>query len=164
MFRWRPPAPLGLPHVLDTDDTYKGHFIPAGTNLLINAFGMLHDPRVHADPDVFDPQRYMDDPSAETDEKKRSTWVFGAGRRKCAGDQYMMQALMTGMAKMVWALDMALPQGTDLSVENGFDGGLMLKPCEDMVVRFTVREGRREALIQDWERWEGGLKELLGDV
>ncbi|KAF7544303.1 hypothetical protein G7046_g9813 [Stylonectria norvegica] len=160
-FRWRPPAPLGLPHVLDSDDTYKDYLLPRGTNVLVNAFGMLHDPLVHANPDVFDPSRYLD-AATHADDARRSTWVFGAGRRKCAGDAYMMQALMTVMAKMVWGLDMVLAEGTDLSVEGGFDGGLMLKPKEGTVVEFKVREGRKGDIERDWERGESELERLLG--
>lgn len=28
--RWRPPVPTGIPHALEKDDIYNGHFIPAG--------------------------------------------------------------------------------------------------------------------------------------
>ncbi|KAK7420325.1 hypothetical protein QQZ08_010458 [Neonectria magnoliae] len=133
MLRWRPATPLGLPHVTETDDVYKGYVIPRGTNVVVNAYGLLHDPSVHRDPDKFDPTRYLS-ADAQTDERLRSTWVFGAGRRKCLGEQYTMQALLTVVAKAVWALEMALPPGTDLSVEGGFDGGLMMKPREGLVV------------------------------
>ncbi|KAH7144357.1 cytochrome P450 [Dactylonectria estremocensis] len=133
MLRWRPSTPLGLPHVAESDDTYKGYVIPQGTNIVVNAYGILHDRATHPDPDRFDPSRYAD-PEAHTDEKLRSTWVFGAGRRKCLGEQYTVQALLTVLAKAVWALDMAVPPGTDLSVEGGFDGGLMMKPREGLVV------------------------------
>ncbi|KAH6892351.1 cytochrome P450 [Thelonectria olida] len=162
MFRWRPSTPLGLPHVTESDDTYKGYVIPRGTNVVINAFAMLHDPLVHADPDTFDPRRYLDDAATQTDDRTKSTWVFGAGRRKCLGEQYTMQALLTVVAKMVWALDMAVPAGTDLSVESGFEGGLMMKPKESVVVEMRVREGRGKGVVEEWERGEGELKRVLG--
>ncbi|KAM5371269.1 hypothetical protein ACJZ2D_008070 [Fusarium nematophilum] len=73
MFRWRPSAPLGLPHVTDSDDMYKGYLIPRGTNIIVNAFSILHNPDVHANPTAFDPSRYHEDPSRQTDEQSRST-------------------------------------------------------------------------------------------
>jgi hypothetical protein len=30
-FRWRPPVPMGVPHVLEKDDVFEGYFIPKGT-------------------------------------------------------------------------------------------------------------------------------------
>lgn len=30
VMRWRPPVPTGIPHALEKDDVYNGHFIPAG--------------------------------------------------------------------------------------------------------------------------------------
>lgn len=30
MFRWLPPLPLTVPHVVEEDDVYKGYYIPKG--------------------------------------------------------------------------------------------------------------------------------------
>ncbi|RSL85912.1 hypothetical protein CEP52_015998 [Fusarium oligoseptatum] len=160
-FRWRPSAPLGLPHVTDSDDTYKGYVIPRGTTIIVNAFAILHNPDIHPNPTAFDPTRYLD-PSKQVDEHSKSTWIFGAGRRRCMGDQYTIQALMAVMAKIVWALDMKVPEGTDLSVEGGFDDGLMMKPRENVIVEFAVRDGRREGIEVEWEKGERELERMLG--
>lgn len=78
------------------------------------------------------------------------------------GDQYTMHALMAIMAKMVWALDMKVPEGTDLSVEGGFDDGLMMKPRENVTVEFEVRDGRRERVEEEWQKGERMLERMLG--
>lgn len=36
MLRWRPVAPLGLPHVLTRDDNYDGYYIPSGAIVIPN--------------------------------------------------------------------------------------------------------------------------------
>lgn len=118
---------------------------------------MLHDPAIHADPETFRPERYLGEP----DERQRSTWVFGAGRRKCMGEEYSMQGLMAVLAKAIWALDMWVPAGTDLSLEAAWEGGFMMKPRDDLELRFEVREGRAEGIRKDSERWEREMKELL---
>lgn len=78
------------------------------------------------------------------------------------GDQYTMHALMAIMAKMVWAMDMKVPEGTDLSVEGGFDDGLMMKPRENVTVEFEVRDGRRERVEEEWRKGERELERMLG--
>lgn len=73
-----------------------------------------------------------------------------------------MHALMAIMAKMVWAMDMKVPEGTDLSVEGGFDDGLMMKPRENVKVEFEVRDGRREMVEEEWQKGERELERMLG--
>ncbi|KAI5457601.1 cytochrome P450 [Mariannaea sp. PMI_226] len=161
MLRWRPATPLSLPHVAKSDDMYKGYVIPRGTNVVINAFAILHDPSVHKEPDKFDPSRYLD-VGTQSGDRTKVTWVFGAGRRKCLGDQYAMQALMIILAKIVWAMDMEVPEGTDLSLEGGFDCGLLMMPKEDLVVNMRVREGRKCEAVREWEKGEEELRKILG--
>lgn len=38
VLRWRPPIPLGVPHAIIKDDTYKGYFIPKGSVVIANAW------------------------------------------------------------------------------------------------------------------------------
>lgn len=73
-----------------------------------------------------------------------------------------MHALMAIMAKMVWTMDMKVPEGTDLSVEGGFDDGLMMKPRENVTVEFEVRDGRRERVEEEWRKGERELERMLG--
>jgi len=46
ILRWRPPGPLGVPHLTTQDDIYKGYFIPKGRSSLINygvrPWGLTH--------------------------------------------------------------------------------------------------------------------------
>ena len=39
--RWRPVAPLALPHANTEDFTYKGYLIPKGTTIFVNSCGSL---------------------------------------------------------------------------------------------------------------------------
>jgi cytochrome P450 len=34
--RWKPVAPLGVPHVITTEDVYQGYSIPAGSMVMPN--------------------------------------------------------------------------------------------------------------------------------
>jgi cytochrome P450 len=54
--------------------------VPAGTPILIDAWGVHHDPARHADPERFDPERFLGD-TAES-----YSWLpFGGGHRRCIG-------------------------------------------------------------------------------
>lgn len=74
--RWRPPAPLGFPHALSegknmtiallrgfilndcTDQWVDGKFIPKGTVLFVNVWGLHHDEEKFPDSHTFDPDHY----------------------------------------------------------------------------------------------------------
>ncbi|KAF8510633.1 cytochrome P450 [Gautieria morchelliformis] len=78
--RWRPVAPLGVPHRLMEDDVYDNNFIPRGSVVIGNAWAILHDETVYGpDTEHFEPERFLRpgarDPSA----------AFGFGRRICPG-------------------------------------------------------------------------------
>ncbi|CAE6397175.1 unnamed protein product [Rhizoctonia solani] len=60
------------------DDAYRGYDIQKGTTILGNVWAIGRDPRYYEDPEMFNPDRYIDPgvPRAP---------VFGWGRRKCPG-------------------------------------------------------------------------------
>lgn len=41
VLRWKPPTPIGIPHRAEKDDTYKGYFIPEGSELYLLCFGLF---------------------------------------------------------------------------------------------------------------------------
>ncbi|KAG8761722.1 hypothetical protein FRC14_000106 [Serendipita sp. 396] len=84
--RWRPSAPVGLPHVSTEDDTINGYFLPKGTLIGQNFRFMLTDPKVYGDPENFRPERFLPEhnPEAETLPDPGSI-LFGFGMRVCPG-------------------------------------------------------------------------------
>ncbi|KAG8844142.1 hypothetical protein FRB91_002809 [Serendipita sp. 411] len=84
--RWRPSAPVGLPHVSTEDDTINGYFLPKGTLIGQNFRFMLTDPKVYGDPETFRPERFLPEhnPDAEALPDPGSI-LFGFGMRVCPG-------------------------------------------------------------------------------
>ncbi|KAF7358359.1 hypothetical protein MVEN_00885900 [Mycena venus] len=84
VMRWETVAPLALPRLLAEDDEYRGYRLPAGSIVVGNTWGILHDERVYPDPHTFKPERFLLDgklnPAARDPEI-----AFGYGRRRCAG-------------------------------------------------------------------------------
>ena len=56
--RWRPVTPLAFPHALAEDDWVDGMFLPKGTVIIVNAWGLHFDETRFKDPQKFDPDHF----------------------------------------------------------------------------------------------------------
>ena len=80
VLRIRPPIPVAAGRVLDEPFEIGPHRIPAGTLILIDAWGVHHDPEVYPDPERFQPERFLGDAP------EPYTWLpFGGGAHRCIG-------------------------------------------------------------------------------
>jgi fumagillin biosynthesis cytochrome P450 monooxygenase len=101
--RWFPIVPLGLAHTVDEDVFLRNYSIPKGAVLLPAVRWFLHDPQVYADPEVFDPDRYLP-PRNEPDP---ATVIFGFGRRVCPGRYLADSSLFLTIAQMLATFDIS---------------------------------------------------------
>jgi cytochrome P450 len=61
VLRWRPVAVLGgTPHASTEADTYRGFYIPAGTNVLGNTWAINLNELYYPNPHHFNPLRFLD--------------------------------------------------------------------------------------------------------
>ncbi|XP_055955296.1 steroid 17-alpha-hydroxylase/17,20 lyase-like [Patella vulgata] len=80
-----PVVPVGIPHTTRCDTTIGEYEIPKGTMVMINHWALHNDPEVWKDPDVFRPERFMDEDGNLA--PKTMSWLpFSAGRRNCLGE------------------------------------------------------------------------------
>jgi cytochrome P450 len=80
VLRIRPPIPVAAGRRLEEAFDIGPHTIPAGTLILINAWGVHHDPARYPDPERFDPERFVDGGP------EPYTWLpFGGGAHRCIG-------------------------------------------------------------------------------
>ncbi|KAH9059541.1 cytochrome P450 [Lactarius vividus] len=108
VLRWRPMAPLGLPHRLTKDDWYNGMFIPKGTTMIANVWHLNRDPTIYgADAAHFNPGRFLDANGElaqcppETMEEGHVT--YGFGRRVCPGRHTTNKSFFIDIAMVLWA-------------------------------------------------------------
>ncbi|KAH9070992.1 cytochrome P450 [Lactarius deliciosus] len=80
VLRWHPVTPLGVPHMVRVSDIYEGYYIPAGSIIIPNVWGMMRDPAVFAEPDRFYPERWL-----SADALAFPNQAFGFGARQCPG-------------------------------------------------------------------------------
>lgn len=70
------------------EDVVEGYKIPANTQVLINIYGLHHDPQYWANPDTFDPDHFL--PEAVAERPKEAYIPFLMGPRKCIGELFSM--------------------------------------------------------------------------
>ncbi|KAG9027416.1 hypothetical protein FRB95_007784 [Tulasnella sp. JGI-2019a] len=102
--RWHPVVPLGLPHSLMQDDVYNEYLIPAGTTILVNVWGILHDEHHFPDPFTLNPERFLPSENAkEISEAPLDPWTvaFGYGRHMCQGIPVAQSGLWIAMATIL---------------------------------------------------------------
>jgi cytochrome P450 family 135 len=80
VLRIRPPIPVGAGRVLNEPFAIGPHSIPAGTLIMIDAWGVHHDPELYPHPERFQPERFLAQPP------EPYTWLpFGGGAHRCIG-------------------------------------------------------------------------------
>ncbi|GFN20990.1 hypothetical protein AtubIFM56815_011436 [Aspergillus tubingensis] len=109
--RWRPVTPLAFPHALSKDDWVNDYFLPKGTAVFLNVWGLHHDENVFPNPDQFDPSRFEGryklafEYAASSEYMQRDHYIYGAGRRLCPGIHLSERNMFLGAAKLLWAFN-----------------------------------------------------------
>ncbi|RAO65901.1 uncharacterized protein BHQ10_001913 [Talaromyces amestolkiae] len=166
--RWRPVAPLGMPHSLDADEWIDGHLLPRGATLIINIWGLNHDETYYPNPESFNPDRFYIPGTAvplaheymnKADYNTRDHYSYGAGRRFCTGIHLAERDMFIAMAMLLWAFNFekpfdpttGLPMEPDLSPDTGFVEGLVACPAP-FPCKVSLRSGRRyETIMREFE-------------
>ncbi|KAI0335797.1 cytochrome P450 [Cubamyces sp. BRFM 1775] len=103
IYRWRPVAPLGVPHKATEDVFWNGYVIPAGTEVHACHWAIGRDPDVYPDPEAFKPERWLNAKGEMRDDLKYYNWGFG--RRICPGQHVAERSIYMNTALMLWAFE-----------------------------------------------------------
>ncbi|XP_068164065.1 cytochrome P450 17A2 [Antennarius striatus] len=135
--RIRPVSPVLIPHVAMSDSSIGGHPVRRGTRVLVNMWSIHHDPRLWDTPDLFRPERFLDDHS----ERVTPSYFlpFGAGPRVCVGESLARLELFLFMASLLQRMSFKLPDGEPPPNLQG-RLGVVLQPLPYKVV-VTPRAG-----------------------
>ncbi|KAG8965056.1 hypothetical protein FRC05_003371 [Tulasnella sp. 425] len=144
--RWNPPAPAGFPHMSREDDTYNGYFIPKGTMILKNMWGVSRNPTIYSDPCSFNPDRFIDDP----DILDPREWIFGFGRRSCPGMNMALQLSWIFIVSILWGYEIKRPEGETAFEDDAdmFDFDFLSSP-KPFRCDFIPREDTAEVLFDE---------------
>ncbi|KAI0641999.1 CyP450 monooxygenase [Trametes meyenii] len=143
--RWHVVVPLGLPHRTIENDKFHGYFIPAGTNVFVNVWGLLHDPEVWDHPDEFRPERFLRDGKLDASVRDPETLMFGFGRRICPGRHFARASLFITVASVLHTFDVGLPldsRGRPIMITHEQSHGILSYPVD---ARCTITPRSEEA-------------------
>ncbi|PWA46111.1 cytochrome P450 [Artemisia annua] len=117
--RVHPPGPLLSWARLAIHDTQVGpHMVPAGTTAMVNMWAITHDEKIWAEPEVFNPDRFMNEDVSVMGTDLRLA-PFGAGRRVCPGKTMGLATVELWLAQLLqnctWVGAGSDPNDVDLS-------------------------------------------------
>lgn len=82
--------------------------VPVNSMIIPSFYNALHDPEVYGEPDVLDPERWLD-PKGSANSNPKNYLVFGSGPHRCIGLEYAMMnmtlVLATAATTMNWVHD-----------------------------------------------------------
>ena len=121
--------PLLVPHMTLCDTSLAGHKIPKGTNIWGNVWGLHHNKEIWGDPDVFRPERYLDEKGnlVPADHPARvCNLTFGAGPRVCPGETFAMTRMFILLACMMKNFEFLTPKGQKMFDVRNITNGIVL--------------------------------------
>ena len=141
--------------------------IPKDTTVIINTWGLHHDPARHPNPDVFEPERFRGrialapEYAASADYENRDHYGYGSGRRICPGIHLAERNLFLGMAKLIWAFNFKEKKDAqgriidiDIDARTGYTEGFLHCP-KDFEADIQPRsETRRDTIMREFEKAE----------
>ncbi|XP_034266131.1 cytochrome P450 1A1-like [Pantherophis guttatus] len=87
VFRHSSFIPFTIPHCTTKDTLLNGYYIPQNTCIFINMYQVNHDENLWIDPDVFKPQRFLNENGELNKSLIEKVLIFGMGLRKCLGEE-----------------------------------------------------------------------------
>jgi len=156
VLRWAPVTPFGGHHRLMQDDIQDGCLIPAGTAIIVNIWGLLHDENIYSHPMVFDPERFIATEKRPAEMDPHAI-LFGYGRRSCPGVNLVDAAMFLYVATALAVFDITKAVddcGRAIDTKADFTSGLVSHPLPFQCF-FRPRSSEAASLIRDANPLEG---------
>ena len=108
--RLHPSGPLLFPRESKESCVINGYYIPAKTNVVVNAWAIGRDPRYWTEAEKFYPERFTNS-SVDFKGNNFELIPFGAGRRMCPGISFAMADIELTLAQLLFHFNWKLPNG-----------------------------------------------------
>jgi 3-hydroxyphenylacetate 6-hydroxylase len=148
--RFYAPLRLNLPRATVKDVVFENKLIPAGSTIYLNSFACNNDPKVWSDPEVFRPERWIEQPDAPL-------FTYGVGYRMCAGSLLANRELYLIFTRMLSCFEILSDSKIDTHPVRGCtDPTSLVSMCNHYKVIFKPRN--EPALRSALEVADGWLK------
>ncbi|HEY0933001.1 MAG TPA: cytochrome P450 [Trebonia sp.] len=101
-----------LPRRALADVELGGYRLPAGSRMMFSPYALNRDPRLHRDPDDFDPGRWDSDYTRA--ELRASFFPFGQGIRNCIGEGFAWTESLLLLSAIAARWQLRLADGADV--------------------------------------------------
>ncbi|CAH2245821.1 cytochrome P450 2K4-like [Pelobates cultripes] len=108
-------SPTGIPHATTQDITFRGYFLPKGTQVIPLLSSVLQDKAYFEKPEEFYPEHFLD--SKGNFVKNEAFLPFSAGRRSCAGETLAKMELFIFFTRLMQKFTIQPPPGVKLDVK-----------------------------------------------
>lgn len=105
--------------------TLGGYDIPKNTTILIGLHSVHMDKVYWNDPEIFRPERFLDEHQKVINTER--LFIFGSGHRRCPGDNLARAALFTFFVGIMQKYRIELPVDGEMPTTNTVPG-LLLSP------------------------------------
>lgn len=135
ILRIRPPVPVAATRRMTEPFELSGFTIPAGVPILVNAYGLHHDPELYPDPQKLRVERFLG-----TSPDNYAYLPFGGGARRCIGSPLAsleIRIVLTQILKNFWLAPTAnklaetTRRGITLTPANGGRVRLVSAPVQE---------------------------------
>ncbi|XP_055027258.2 steroid 17-alpha-hydroxylase/17,20 lyase [Misgurnus anguillicaudatus] len=141
VLRIRPVSPLLIPHVALQDSSVGEYTVQKGTRVIINLWSIHHDEKEWKNPELFDPERFLNEQGDGLRCPSASYLPFGAGVRVCLGEALAKMELFLFLAWILQRFSLEMPTSQPLPDLQG-KFGVVLQPMKFKVIA---------KLRKDWE-------------
>ncbi|XP_063771254.1 cytochrome P450 2C5-like [Pseudophryne corroboree] len=106
--------PVNVPHATTQDVTFRGYFIPKGTQVIPLLTSVLYDKNHFKKPKEFYPEHFLD--ASGNFVKNEAFMPFSAGKRSCAGETLAKMELFMFFVKLLQNFTFQAPPGATLDL------------------------------------------------
>ncbi|KAE8364637.1 cytochrome P450 [Aspergillus caelatus] len=152
--RHRTMVPVGFPHAAMEEGEYMGYRIPTDALIISNQWLLNMDESTYDNPEVFRPDRWIENPSLPLPS------LFGFGRRKCPGERMAKDSIFIAIARLLWVFDIK-QSGQEKYVSSTDTHNLLYIPQIENVT-FEVRSTKHRAVVErQWREMDKHERHLM---
>ncbi|KAE8605382.1 hypothetical protein XENTR_v10015094 [Xenopus tropicalis] len=110
-------VPIVLPHSITEDVTFRGYFLPKGTQVIPLLISVMQDKDYFQKPEEFYPEHFLD--SKGNFVKNEAFLPFSVGKRSCVGETLAKMELFLFFTKLLQNFTFQPPHGVEVQLTCG---------------------------------------------